>query len=85
MLSSQRNRTRTSYIERSGDGSFEWITFEFSRANQEVQEVPGLPESRGIKGARGLDDSLVQKRGRRARGLEGERAAAQEKKEERER
>ena len=56
-----------------------------SRSSRSSGEVPGLPESRGIKGARGLDDPLVQKQGRRVRGLEGERAAAQEKKEERER
>ena len=36
-----------------------------SRSSGSSGGVPGLSESRGIKGARGLDDSLVQVRGRR--------------------
>jgi len=74
-------------MERSGDGSFEWITFEFSRANQEVQEVPErFRVFRRVGESKEQGGSTIpwSKSEVAMCGLEGERAAAQEKKEERE-
>ena len=62
----QRKSPRTSYIERSGRGDFEWNTFEIPARIEGVPEGFGSSETWRIKEARELNKSLVQNRDRRA-------------------